>query len=107
MLFGALGISGEPLSPDLPNTAEAYSRGEVGTEHVDRIRQFAGELSAEILIGDAWPIAEKALAEIAGEVGPHWLVRPIRELQTRLDPDGQEPTDRELTRPARQIWLEQ
>ncbi|WP_082469142.1 HNH endonuclease signature motif containing protein [Sciscionella sediminilitoris] len=107
VLFGALGISGEPLSPDLPNTAEAYSRGEVGVEHVDRIRQFAAELPDEVLIGDAWPIAENALAEIAGEVGPRGLVRPIRELRARLDPDGQEPSDRDPVRPDREIWLRQ
>ncbi len=107
VLFGALGISGEPLSPDLPNTAEAYSRGEVGIEHVDRIRTFAAELPAEVVIGDAWPIAENALAQIAGEVGPRGLVRPIRELRARLDPDGQEPSDREPARPDREIWLRQ
>ncbi|WP_231644694.1 DUF222 domain-containing protein, partial [Sciscionella sediminilitoris] len=107
VLFGALGISGEPLCPDLPNTAEAYSRGEVGIEHVDRIRTFAAELPAEVLLGDAWPIAETALAEIAGEVGPRGLVRPIRELRARLDPDGPEPTDHELARPDREIWLRQ
>src|SRR5436305_575757 len=64
-LFGAVGISGEPLSPDLPNTAEAYSRGELGSEHVDRIRKLAAELPADVLTGDAWPIAEKCLATIA------------------------------------------
>ncbi|WP_343123689.1 DUF222 domain-containing protein [Sciscionella sediminilitoris] len=112
VLFGALGISGEPLSPDLPSTAEAYSRGAVGSEHVDRIRQFAAELPAEVLIGtvlakDPWPIAENALAQIAGEVGPRGLVRPIRELQARLDPDGRPPTDRDPVRPDREIWLRQ
>ncbi len=107
VLFGTIGISGEPLAPDLPNTAEAYSRGEVGVEHVDRIRRFAAELPADVLTGESWPIAEKALAEIAGDAGPRGLSRPIRELRARLDPDGQAPDDRELARPDRQLWLEQ
>ncbi|WP_082469340.1 DUF222 domain-containing protein, partial [Sciscionella sediminilitoris] len=105
-LFGAIGISGESLSPDLPNTAQVYLRGEVGVEHVDRIRRFATELPAEVLIGGMWPIAEKALAETATEVGPRGLARPIRELHALLDPDGQEPDEREPVRPKRQIWLE-
>ncbi len=90
-LFGALGISGEPLSPDLPNTAEAYARGDLGSEHVDRIRKFAAELPADVLTGESWPIAEKCLATVASETGPRGLNRPIRELRARLDPDGQEP----------------
>ncbi|WP_020496016.1 HNH endonuclease signature motif containing protein [Sciscionella marina] len=106
-LFGALGISGEPIPADLPNTANAYLRGELGAEHVDRIRRFATELPADVLTGNSWPIAEKALAETATEVGPRGLARPIRELHALLDPDGQQPDDRELARPARQVWLEQ
>ncbi|WP_231644838.1 HNH endonuclease signature motif containing protein, partial [Sciscionella sediminilitoris] len=106
-LFGSLGISGEPLPPDLPNTAEAYARGEVGAEHVDRIRKFVAELPADVLTGESWPIAEKCLATIATETGPRGLSRPIRELHARLDPDGQEPNDHEPVRPCREIWLQQ
>ncbi len=106
-LFGSLGISGEPLPPDLPNTAEAYVRGEVGAEHVDRIRKFAAELPADVLTGESWPIAENCLATVASETGPRGLSRPIRELHARLDPDGQVPDDREPVRPCREIWLRQ
>ncbi|WP_055731214.1 DUF222 domain-containing protein, partial [Sciscionella sediminilitoris] len=106
-LFGSLGISGEPLPPDLPNTAEAYARGEVGAEHVDRIRKFAAELPADVLTGESWPIAEKCLATVASETGPRGLSRPIRELHARLDPDGQEPNDHDPVRPRREIWLRQ
>ncbi|WP_020500427.1 HNH endonuclease signature motif containing protein [Sciscionella marina] len=106
-LFGALGISGEPLSPDLPNTAEAYSRGDLGAEHVDRIRRFATELPADVLTGGSWPIAENCLAQIASETGPRGLSRPIRELHARLDPDGQAPNDHEPSRPWREIWVQQ
>ncbi len=106
-LFGALGISGEPLPPDLPNTAEAYARGEVGAEHVDRIRKFAAELPADVLTGESWSIAEKCLATVASESGARGLSRPIRELHARLDPDGQEPNDHEPVRPRREIWLQQ
>ncbi len=106
-LFGALGISGEPLSPELPNTAETYARGELGSEHVDRIRKFAAELPADVLTGESWPVAENCLAQIAAETGPRELSRPIRELHARLDPDGHPPNDRDPSRPRREIWLRQ
>ncbi len=106
-LFGSLGISGEPIPADLHNTADTYLRGELGGEHVDRIRRFATELPVDVLTNDAWPIAENALAEIASDTGPYGLTRPIREFRARLDPDGQPPDDREPARPDRQIWLEQ
>lgn len=99
------GLSGTPIPAPLSQTATVYAEGTISHEHVDKIRALAEELPADVLAGEAWPIAERALAEHAKDVGPRGLTRPIREMQARLDPDGQEPDERELAAPKRELRL--
>lgn len=99
------GLSGTRIPAGMPHTASAYADGDIGSEHVDKIRGLAEELPAEVLAGEAWPIAEQALANHAREVGPRGLTRPIREFAARLDPDGQEPEERQLAEPRRELRL--
>lgn len=107
MLHERAGLSGTPLPATLPSTAAAYADGSIGGAHVDKIRSLAEELPAEVLLGDAWPIAERALAEHARQVGPRGLTKPVHEFAARLDPDGQEPDERELATPHRELRLRQ
>ena len=37
-------LSGQPLPPQMPNTAAAQARGQIGAEHVRIIRKFFGQL---------------------------------------------------------------
>ena len=104
-LHDRVGLSGTPIPAPLPQTAAAYAEGAISHEHVDKIRALAEELPADVLAGDAWTVAERALAEHAREVGPRGLTRPIREMQARLDPDGQAPEERELAAPRRELRL--
>ncbi|MCW1958584.1 MAG: 13E12 repeat family protein, partial [Mycobacterium sp.] len=41
-------VTGEPLEPQLPGTAAAQARGEIGTEHVTVIRDFMDHLPADV-----------------------------------------------------------
>ena len=93
VLHTRAGLSGTPIPAEMPHTAAAYADGELGSEHVDKIRALAEELPAEVLAGDAWSIAEHALAEHAQHVGPRGLTKPIREMAARLDRTGNNRTN--------------
>ena len=80
-------VTGEPLQPQLPATATAQSRGEIGTEHITIIRDFIDHLPADIDPGTR-AAAEAQLGGLAGGLTPEGLRKLARQLMTYLDPDG-------------------
>ena len=72
-------LSGQPLPPQMPNTAAAQARGQIGAEHVRIIRKFFGQLpdSVDYQTREA---AEATLARVAGEHTPRRVAagrRPV------------------------------
>ena len=71
-------LSGQPLPPQMPNTAAAQARGQIGAEHVRIIRKFFGQLpdSVDYQTREA---AEATLARVACEHTPDGLAgcRPV------------------------------
>ncbi len=66
------GVTGEPLEPQLPGTAAAQARGEIGTEHVAVIRDFIEQLPAAVDPATR-SAAESQLAGLAGGLTPEGL----------------------------------
>ncbi|MDD7941669.1 DUF222 domain-containing protein [Actinomycetospora lutea] len=85
-------LSGEPLPPRLPHTAEALSAGTISEAHVTVIRRVMRRLAAvEHLEGEVVAEAEHVLAEQARELSPGGLGKAADRLLARLDPDGAAP----------------
>ena len=80
-------LSGQPLPPQMPNTAAAQARGQIGAEHVRIIRKFFGQLpdSVDYQTREA---AEATLARVACEHTPDGLRQAADRLAALLDPDG-------------------
>src|SRR3954467_6622275 len=90
-------LTGAPLDPLLPLTAEAVRAGEISSGHVTVI---AGCLNA-IPPGrapDLFPVAERLLVEAARHEHPKQLAKTALLLLARIDPDGAEPHEQELER---------
>jgi hypothetical protein len=90
-------LSGQPLQPELPATAAAQARGEIGTEHVTVIREFIDHLPADVDPGTA-ASAEAQLADLAGGLTPEGLRVLARQLMGYLDQDGTLDDEREHAR---------
>ncbi len=90
-------VTGEPLEPQLPGTAAAQARGEIGTEHVTVIRDFMDHLPADI-DPDTRSTAEAQLSGLAGTLTPDGLRKVARELMGYLDQDGTLDDEREHAR---------
>ena len=90
-------VTGAPLEPELPGTAAAQARGEIGAEHVGVIRDFMDHLPAEIDPGTA-AAAEAQLAGLAGGLTPEGLRAVARRLLGYLDQDGTLDDEREHAR---------
>lgn len=95
--------SGERIEAKLPHVAAALEEGELGAEHVDAIRASLEALPSAVSTPDR-AIAESILCEAATSSEPRIVTKLGREIRARLDPDGDRPTEVELTRPDR--WLE-
>lgn len=80
-------VTGEPLEPELPGTAAAQARGEIGTEHVTVIRDFMDSLPSDVDPGTR-TAAESQLGGLAGGLTPEGLRRAARQLMGYLDQDG-------------------
>ncbi|MFM9033208.1 MAG: HNH endonuclease signature motif containing protein [Mycobacterium sp.] len=91
------GVTGEPLEPQLPGTAAAQARGEIGTEHVTVIRDFMEQLPAEVDPATR-SAAESQLAGLAGGLTPEGLRKVARQLMGYLDQDGTLDDEREHAR---------
>jgi hypothetical protein len=80
-------LSGEPLEPVLPATAEAQRNGELGVGHVAVIRSFFHRLPDFVDV-ETRQKAEAQLARLAGEHRPDELARLADKLTDCLNPDG-------------------
>ena len=90
-------VTGEPLEPELPATAAAQGRGEIGAEHVMVVRDFLDALPAEV-DPDTRAAAEAQLAGLAGGLTPEGLRKVARQLLGYLDQDGTLDDEREHAR---------
>jgi len=89
------GLTGEPLEPILPITAEAVQAGEISCGHVDVIAKCLDRIPAELSY-EASAAAEQFLVTSAKHEHPGQLKRTAQMLLARLDPDGVEPRDEEV-----------
>jgi len=84
------------LLRDLPAVAQAAGRGEVSSEHVDRIRELVKDIGVEAVVP-----ADQILAEAASKGDMTELTVVCGRIHDYVDPDGPEPTEayekRELT----------
>ena len=90
-------VTGEPLEPQLPGTAAAQARGEIGTEHVAVIRGFMEHLPPNVDPGTR-AAAESQLSGLAGGLTPDGLRKAARQLIGYLDQDGTLDDEREHAR---------
>jgi Domain of unknown function (DUF222) len=90
-------MTGEPLSPTLPNVATAQARREIGAEHLKIIEKFFDDLPSHIDY-QTRELAEADLARIATGLGPAQFRRAADRLALLLNQDGDEPDDAERAR---------
>jgi hypothetical protein len=80
-------LTGEPLEPVLPATAEAQRHGDIGAGHVAVIRGFWHRLP-DVVDLDTRQQAEAQLARLGGEHRPDELAKLADKLTDCLNPDG-------------------
>jgi hypothetical protein len=80
-------VTGEPLSPRLPATAEAQRVGAIGDGQVAVIRSFCQRLPDFVDV-ETREKAEAQLARLGGEHRPDELSKLADKLTDCLDPDG-------------------
>src|SRR4051794_36027507 len=85
-------LTGEPLAPLLPVTADAVAAGVVSAAQVDVIVDCLERIPPGAPAA-AGPVAERLLVEAARFEAPRQLRRTAAELLARLDPDGLEPVE--------------
>ena len=91
-------LTGEPLAPRHPATAQAWRDGVLDVEHVRVIQRFLADLPIAVPRGDR-ETAEEFLAEHARTLRPDQLARLAERLALTLNPDGQfSDADRALRR---------
>jgi hypothetical protein len=91
-------LTGEPLPPRQPATAQAWREGELDIEHVRVIQRFLAELPIAVPRDDR-DGAEVFLAEHARSLRPDQLARLAERLALTLNPDGEfSDADRALRR---------
>ena len=87
-LFGERrALTGEPLEPVYPATADALSAGQIGSEHAAAI----ADTVEDILAADRAEYAdavESTLLEHARTVDPRTIRLLGQRIRARLDPDG-------------------
>src|SRR3954452_23102948 len=85
-------LTGGPLAPLLPVTADAVTRGAVSAAQTEVIVDCLERIPPAAPAA-AGPVAERLLVEAARFEAPRLLRRTAAELLTRLDPDGLEPVE--------------
>ena len=90
-------VTGERLEPELPATAAAQARGDIGTDHVTVIRDFMDHLPADVDPATR-AAAESQLGGLAGGLTPEGLRKVARQLLGYLDQDGTLDDEREHAR---------
>ncbi len=81
-------ITGEQLAPQLPHTAQALGRGDIGEEHVRIIRHFFDRLPV-VVDAATREAAEAQLAVMATQFRPEALRVGADRMMALLNPDGQ------------------
>ncbi|WP_375500580.1 DUF222 domain-containing protein [uncultured Jatrophihabitans sp.] len=90
-------LSGEPLEPIQPRTADALAAGEISGAHVDVISRYLGRIPAGITY-EVFGAAEGFFVEAARHQDPAAVRLSGEMLLARLDPDGAEPRDQQQDR---------
>ncbi|SHR35978.1 Conserved protein of uncharacterised function possible rep13e12 repeat protein [Mycobacteroides abscessus subsp. abscessus] len=81
-------ITGEQLAPQLPHTAQALGRGDIGEEHLRIIRHFFDRLPV-VVDAATREAAEAQLAVMATQFRPEALRVGADRMMALLNPDGQ------------------
>jgi Domain of unknown function (DUF222)/HNH endonuclease len=81
-------LTGQPLPPRLPTTAEKLRHGSIGAEHVAVIREFFRQLPDRVPV-DERERAEQTLGGFAADLRPDQLRKAAAHLGALLNPDGQ------------------
>ncbi len=82
-----LSLTGEPMAPELPATAEAWQRGVLDGEHVRVIGKFLRDLPGATAV-DIVERAERFLAAQAETLRPDQLAKVAEHYAARINPDG-------------------
>ncbi len=83
-----IALSGEPLAPRQPGTAQAWRDGRLDGEHVRVIQKFLGQLPFDVP-PEVRDKAEAFLAQHALELRPDQLSRVAHRLALEINPDGE------------------
>ncbi|MFL6163146.1 MAG: DUF222 domain-containing protein [Jatrophihabitantaceae bacterium] len=103
--FGARrSLTGEPLPPNLPVTAEALSTGAIGPEHAAAIADVVEAIPAAERAEHAGMV-ESTLLEHARTSDPRTIRLLGQRILAHLDPDGPSPDERRLQQAHRRLTL--
>lgn len=80
-------LTGQPLPPELPATAEVWRDGQLDAAHLRVIQTFIGELP-EATAPDIVERSERFLAEQATQLRPDQLDKVAQRLAITINPDG-------------------
>ena len=97
-------LTGEPLAPELPETAAALVAGEIGPAHVRIIIEIMDAVPASTSSAQRAEV-EADLARHARTFGPTELAKLGQHMLAHLDPDGPEPRDDEPAPAAGELRL--
>jgi hypothetical protein len=86
------GLTGEPLPPLLPDTAQALADGQICIEHARAISDLFDRIPAQDAASQE--VIEAAALNAAAVCNPHRLRQWCVQAAARLDPNGTEPADR-------------
>ena len=98
------GLTGEPLAPELPETAAALAAGEIGPAHVRIIIETMDAVPASTSAAQRAEV-EADLVKYARRFGPTDLAKLGQHMLAHLDPDGPEPRDDEPAPAAGELRL--
>jgi hypothetical protein len=80
-------LAGEPLPAELPATAQALQRGEIGIEHARAVADGVRKIT-DLAPSQQCENAETFLADQARLFGPHEIRQLAERLAYHVDPDG-------------------
>jgi len=83
----AVVLAGEPLAPELPETAAALAAGEIGPAHARVITEIMDAMPASTTIAQRAEV-EADLGRHARTFGPTELAKLGQHMLAHLDPDG-------------------
>jgi hypothetical protein len=93
-LAARISLTGQPLPPELPATAQAWRDGHLDEQHLRVIQTFIRELP-EAIAPDTVERAERFLAEQATQLRPDQLEKVAQRCAITINPDGKfSDTDR-------------